>query len=128
MRNTRRLMLGIAAVAVLAAGIVVLAGNGFGENDGGYQNQAGSTSACQCEASRDADGDGIPNGQDPDWTRPLDGTGYQGGAGCGCASGSNAGCAFYGSNNNVGDCGACSGANRLGSGYGFGSSAGCPKR
>lgn len=25
----------------------------------------------------DADGDGIPNGQDPDWTRPLDGTGYQ---------------------------------------------------
>ncbi len=26
---------------------------------------------------RDADGDGIPNCQDPDWTRPQDGTGYQ---------------------------------------------------
>ncbi len=25
----------------------------------------------------DDDGDGIPNGQDPDWTPPLDGTGYQ---------------------------------------------------
>jgi hypothetical protein len=26
---------------------------------------------------RDADGDGIPNGLDDDWTRPLDGTGHQ---------------------------------------------------
>jgi hypothetical protein len=26
---------------------------------------------------RDADGDGIPNGMDADWTRPMDGTGYQ---------------------------------------------------
>jgi hypothetical protein len=25
----------------------------------------------------DDDGDGIPNGQDADWTAPLDGTGYQ---------------------------------------------------
>jgi hypothetical protein len=29
------------------------------------------------DAARDADDDGIPNGQDPDWTRPLDGTGYK---------------------------------------------------
>jgi type II secretory pathway pseudopilin PulG len=29
------------------------------------------------DLARDADGDGIPNGQDPDWTRPKDGTGYQ---------------------------------------------------
>jgi hypothetical protein len=27
---------------------------------------------------RDADGDGIPNGQDEDYVRPRDGTGYQG--------------------------------------------------
>ena len=27
--------------------------------------------------ARDADGDGIPNGLDPDWIRPEDGTGYQ---------------------------------------------------
>jgi hypothetical protein len=25
----------------------------------------------------DDDGDGIPNGQDPDWIRPLDGSGYK---------------------------------------------------
>jgi hypothetical protein len=29
------------------------------------------------DAARDADGDGIPNGQDPDWARPLDGAGYK---------------------------------------------------
>ena len=26
---------------------------------------------------RDADGDGIPNGLDPDWVRPYDGDGYK---------------------------------------------------
>lgn len=30
-----------------------------------------------CDVARDHDGDGIPNGQDPDWTKPQDGTGYQ---------------------------------------------------
>ena len=29
------------------------------------------------DLAKDADGDGIPNCQDPDWTRPQDGTGYQ---------------------------------------------------
>jgi type II secretory pathway pseudopilin PulG len=29
------------------------------------------------DLAKDADGDGIPNGQDPDWTKPLDGTGYK---------------------------------------------------
>ncbi len=29
------------------------------------------------DLSRDADGDGVPNGQDPDWVRPQDGTGNQ---------------------------------------------------
>ncbi len=124
MKNSWKVMTGLAVV--LAAGIVVLAGNGFGESNWGDQSQAGSASACLCEASRDADGDGIPNAQDPDWTRPLDGTGYQGGAGCGC--GLNTECPFYGSGNGAGDCGACSGANRLGQGDGFGPSAGCPRR
>ena len=32
---------------------------------------------------RDADGDGIPNGLDEDWIRPLDGTGYHLGHGFG---------------------------------------------
>ena len=26
---------------------------------------------------RDDDGDGVPNGQDPDWKRPMDGSGYK---------------------------------------------------
>ncbi len=30
-----------------------------------------------CDFSRDHDNDGIPNCQDPDWTRPKDGTGYK---------------------------------------------------
>ncbi|HPW17259.1 MAG TPA: hypothetical protein PLP83_02630 [Candidatus Aminicenantes bacterium] len=30
------------------------------------------------DLARDHDGDGIPNGQDPDWARPQDGTGYKG--------------------------------------------------
>lgn len=35
------------------------------------------------DLARDADGDGIPNCQDPDWARPQDGSGYKGGAGKG---------------------------------------------
>ena len=30
-----------------------------------------------CDFARDHDNDGIPNGQDPDWTRPKDGTGFK---------------------------------------------------
>ena len=29
------------------------------------------------DRAKDADGDGIPNGQDPDWTKPEDGSGYK---------------------------------------------------
>ena len=30
-----------------------------------------------CDYARDHDGDGTPNCQDPDWTRPEDGTGFK---------------------------------------------------
>jgi hypothetical protein len=30
------------------------------------------------DRAKDHDGDGIPNGQDPDWVKPGDGTGYKG--------------------------------------------------
>jgi hypothetical protein len=30
-----------------------------------------------CDFARDHDNDGIPNSQDPDWSRPQDGTGYK---------------------------------------------------
>jgi len=29
------------------------------------------------DLARDHDGDGVPNGQDPDWKRPMDGSGYK---------------------------------------------------
>lgn len=40
---------------------------------------------------RDHDNDGIPNGQDPDWARPKDGTGYKSGNGRGAQGGAAAG-------------------------------------
>ncbi len=30
-----------------------------------------------CDYYRDHDNDGVPNGQDPDWLKPKDGTGYK---------------------------------------------------
>ncbi len=55
----------------------------------GYQERfkkgaAGKVTASDAKAgysyqlTRDDDGDGVPNGQDPDWVKPADGTGYQG--------------------------------------------------
>jgi hypothetical protein len=38
---------------------------------------AGNGNAYNFNWLRDFDGDGIPNGLDEDWFRPLDGTGYQ---------------------------------------------------
>lgn len=38
---------------------------------------AGKGNAYNYNWLRDADGDGIPNGLDEDWTRPLDGSGHQ---------------------------------------------------
>lgn len=35
------------------------------------------------DLARDHDNDGIPNGQDPDWIRPKDGSGYKAGNGNG---------------------------------------------
>ena len=35
------------------------------------------------DLARDHDNDGIPNGQDSDWIKPLDGTGYKSGKGKG---------------------------------------------
>ncbi len=42
-------------------------GHGFIDEDGDGIN----------DYARDDDGDGIPNGQDPDYQKPMDGTGYK---------------------------------------------------
>jgi hypothetical protein len=58
------------------------------------------------DLAKDADGDGIPNCQDPDWTRPLDGSGYKvqarKGAGGGMAAG-NSGYAYQLARDDDGD-------------------------
>jgi hypothetical protein len=46
--------------------------NGLGKSAG--SRAGGGPNSFQ----RDDDGDGIPNGQDSDWQRPLDGSGYKG--------------------------------------------------
>ena len=71
MTKTRTFIIGALVLSLLAFGIVALASNGFGK--GAAQDQAGNGSYMQ---ERDSDGDGIINCNDPDWTRPLDGTGY----------------------------------------------------
>jgi hypothetical protein len=70
MRNV--LMLGATALILFAFAVPAAeAANPFGSffTTGSFANMY--------KWFRDFDGDGIPNGQDPDWVPPLDGTGYQ---------------------------------------------------
>ena len=73
---TRNLFLTSLLMVLMAA--VGVNAQGFGPGDG--------TGECQFidedgdgfnDLAPDADGDGIPNGQDPDWVKPEDGTGNQ---------------------------------------------------
>jgi hypothetical protein len=53
-------------------------GSGNGINTYGPGAERGARNGGGANAfQRDDDGDGIPNGQDADWQRPLDGTGYK---------------------------------------------------
>jgi len=70
MTRTKAIIIGMLVLTLLAFGIVALAGGGFG------RAAADRPAAGVCFQERDSDGDGIPNCDDPDWTRPLDGTGY----------------------------------------------------
>ena len=47
-------------------------------NGQGPGNMAGAKAGYAYQLTRDDDGDGIPNGQDPDWVKPADGSGYMG--------------------------------------------------
>lgn len=81
-------------------GLVIFLGSGFlaaaGQNQAQGKNQALSKAQIKtmprmqnrlmfmdengdgiCDSFRDHDNDGIPNGQDPDWMKPKDGTGNQ---------------------------------------------------
>ncbi len=71
MTKTKTIIAGILVLSLLTFGLVALAGNGFGR--GGYVDGTGSAQYLQ---ERDSDGDGILNCDDPDWSQPLDGSGY----------------------------------------------------
>lgn len=76
----RNWIVGLMLVALLAAGVVVLAGNGYGRGD------SANTESCPAQAGgslclADADGDGTLNSEDPDWICPTDGSGCGDGAG-----------------------------------------------
>jgi hypothetical protein len=79
--NKRRLswIVGMAAVGLLLAGAVVLAGNGFGRGaSAGAQTmpcQANLNADAACQGNLDADGDGTLNSQDPDWVATCNGAG-----------------------------------------------------
>ena len=82
MNRMRNWMVGLTIVALLAGGVVALAGNGFGSSDSTWTSQRAGSSDCDLNA-RDADGDGVLNSEDPDWSSPQDGSGYGQGAGYG---------------------------------------------
>ena len=83
MSKMKNWMVALALVSLLAVGVVALAGNGFGTTTG--FNTPLATGTCACD--QDDDGDGIPNSEDPDWVRPLDGSGYGTGYGTGYGMG-----------------------------------------
>lgn len=79
MNKMRTWIVGLAIASLLAVGVVALAGSGFGTSSSWEPQQA---AAGECDLhSRDTDGDGIPNSQDADWVRPMDGSGYGEGRG-----------------------------------------------
>ncbi len=63
-------------VSLLAVGVVALAENGFGGKGSADWAAARAAGECTCDGERDVDGDGIPNCDDEDFVRPLDGSGY----------------------------------------------------
>ena len=75
MKRLRNWIAGFTVAALLAVGVVALAGNGFGSNDQTADARQNAAANCALH-KRDADGDGILNADDPDWVRPMDGTGH----------------------------------------------------
>ena len=81
--KTRFFLGALAIVAVAAFGSPVFAqfDGGYGFNVGGFLDENGDGFN---DLAPDADGDGIPNGVDPDYAPPMDGTGYRLNADTGC--------------------------------------------
>ena len=82
--KTHLIISALAILAIAAFGTPVFAQNGtdmllgYGFGVGGFIDENGDGFN---DLAPDADGDGIPNGMDPDYAPPADGTGYQFGTG-----------------------------------------------
>jgi hypothetical protein len=77
MTKIRKLIVGLLVLSLLAVGLVAVAGNGLGGKGSDDWTAARATGECSMQQSQDSDGDGIPNCEDEDWVRPLDGTGFK---------------------------------------------------
>ena len=75
MNKSRNWIVGLTLVSLMAVGVVALAGNGFGAKEAADWNPP-KAAAGDCLHERDSDGDGILNSEDPDWVRPMDGSGF----------------------------------------------------
>ena len=74
MNKMRNWMVGLTIVSLLAVGVVAVGGNGFGAR---ATSEPPRAAIGDCDLNeRDTDGDGVLNCEDPDWVRPLDGSGY----------------------------------------------------
>jgi len=82
MNKTRNWIVGLTIASLLAVGVVALAGSGFGGGAADWAPQSASPGECRQDV-RDADSDGVPNADDPDWTCPQDGSGCNGEDGIG---------------------------------------------
>ena len=76
MTKARKLIVGLLMVSLLAVGLVALAENGFGGKGSADWAAARAAEECTCDGERDMDEDGIPNCEDLDFVRPLNGSGY----------------------------------------------------
>ena len=73
-------IVGLTVVALLAAGLAVLASNGLGRgNSADTESCPAAVNGRLCD--QDNDGDGILNSEDPDWICLADESGCGGGAG-----------------------------------------------
>jgi len=76
MTKARKLIVGLLMVSLLAVGLVALAENGFGGKGSADWAAARAAGECTCDGKRDMDEDGIPNCEDLDFVRPLNGSGH----------------------------------------------------
>ena len=75
MKKIKTVVISILTVSIFVVGLAAFAGNGYG-SDSAVPAANQTNEARLYQNQYDADGDGILNCEDDDWTAPMDGTGY----------------------------------------------------